>query len=69
MSFYMSLVKLGGLITEVYYPLKPKNRPAKQTQNAFQICEELIVIYKPRSRDWNIFEILGMVIQYLQRYF
>lgn len=59
----MSLVKLGGLITEVYYPLKLKKEIlTKQTQNAFQICKQLVVIYKSRSGGWNIFEILGTVI-------
>lgn len=58
----MSLVKLGGLVTEVYYPLKPKRRPTKQTQNAFQIWEEFVAIYKPRSGGRIICEFLRIVI-------
>lgn len=63
----MSLVELGGLITEVYCQLKPKRSPTKKAPKAFQVGEELVAIYRHRSWDWDNFDSSGMVILYLQR--
>lgn len=63
----MSLVELGGLITEVYCQLKPKRSPNKKAQKAFQVGEELVAIYRHGSWDWDNFDSSGMVILYLQR--